>query len=145
MSWGKKVKESQYQSFRSFWAYHVILSIYNKHGTPKDNKKRTLANIIRNVIRERHGKSYKFAWLVFHPKRVKDKKTKKLKLVFDYDNLDFQKISESRHIKNANDIWFSKKGKTLRHELETTGQFKKLPIDELDFIVPPLQKDSKGS
>ena len=144
-SWGKKGKESAYQSFRSFWAYHVVLSIYNKHGTPNDNKKRTLANIIRNMIKERHGRQYRLAWLMFHPKREKDKKSKKLKWVLDYRGLDFSKISESRHIKNANDIWFSKKGKKLRHELETTGKFKKLPIEEISIITPTPTKDLKDS
>ena len=72
-SWGKKGKESEYHVIRKSWPYIVILSIYAKHGTPNDNKKRTLANIIRNWVKERR---YRLAWLMFHPKRVKDKKSK---------------------------------------------------------------------
>ena len=41
-SWGKRAKESEYHTIRKSWPYIVVLSIYAKHGTPKDNKKRTL-------------------------------------------------------------------------------------------------------
>ena len=61
-----------------------------------------------------------------------------------WDDQNFEKISQDKHIKNAADIWFSKKGKTLRQELETLGKFKKLPIDVIDIKLPQ-PKDSQDS
>ena len=143
-SWGKKGKASEYHTIRKSWPYIVVLSIHDKIGTPKDNKKRSLTNIIRNWIKERHGRQYKIVWLMFHPKFEKDKKSKKSKWIMKWDDKDFDKISESRHIKNAADIWFSKKGKALRRELETHGKYKKFPIPLIDIQIPP-PKDSKDS
>ena len=143
-SWGKKGKESEYHTIRKTWPYIVVMSIHAKTGTPKDNKKRTLTNIIRNWIKERHGRGYKLSWLMFHPKRGKDKKSKKLKWVMKWDDQNFGKISQDKHIKNAADIWFSKKGKTLRRELETHGKYKKFPIGLISIEQPP-PKDSQDS
>ena len=138
-SWGKSGKESEYHTIRKMWPYIVVMSIHDKIGTPKDNKKRTLSRIIRNWIKARQGKGYHLAWLIFHPKRVKDKKSKKSSWLMKLDDEDF---SKHNHFKNATDIWFSKKGKTLRQELETLGKFKKLPIDVVDIKLPQ-PKDSK--
>ena len=143
-SWGKGGKESEYHTFRKSWPYIVVLSIYAKHGTPSDNKKRTLTNIIRNWIKERHGIRYRLAWLIFHPTREKDKKSKKSKWIMKWDDKNFENISQIQHVKNITDIWFSKKGKTLRRELETHGKFRKFPIGLISVNLPP-PKDSQDS
>ena len=61
-----------------------------------------------------------------------------------WDDQNFEKISQDKHIKNAADIWFSKKGKTLRRELETHGKYKKFPIGLIDIRFPQ-PKDSQDS
>jgi hypothetical protein len=124
--------ESDYEVLRNSWAWIVVGAIANKTGTPKDDKKRSTRNIIRNWVKT---KQFKDDWCTFHPKKVKNKKLNKIEWNSS-DEEDFNKISSDRHLKQINDIWVSKIGKNIRSILTPGGKF---PIS-----APEVQKRLKN-
>ena len=110
--------ESDYEVVRNSWVYIVVGSVANKFGTPKDNKKRTTKNIIRNWIKT---KQYESDWCLFHLKKGK-KKINELPWE-QSSHEDFIKIPTEKHVKQLNDIWVSKRGKAIRETLTPSGKF----------------------
>ena len=118
-TYGNSAHESGYQVVRNSWAYIVVGSIAKKINTPKDKKKRTTRNIIRNWCR---SKDYKEMWCLFHPIKIKNSKTKAVEWNSNNET-NFNKIGLVRHVKQVNEVWVSKKGKKLRSHLTPSGNF----------------------
>jgi len=119
-SYGKKSgPESDYEVVRNSWAYIVVGSLANKSGTKDKKKKIPFTQVIRNWV---ISKDYKDTWCMFHPKKIKNKKLNRVE--WNSASIeDFEKIPESRHIKNLNDIWISKKAKEIRKTLTPDNKF----------------------
>jgi hypothetical protein len=111
--------ESDYEVLRNSWAWIVVGAIANKTGTPKDDKKRSTRNIIRNWVKT---KQFKNDWCMFHPKKVKNKKLNKIEWN-ESSEKDCDEIHPLRHLKQINDIWVSKIGKNIRTHLTPSGKF----------------------
>tara|TARA_R110000824_G_scaffold140448_1_gene306338 strand:+ start:321 stop:809 length:489 start_codon:yes stop_codon:yes gene_type:complete len=127
----KGVKESQFQTIRNSWAYIVVGGIANKHGTKDINKKVPLTQTISNYVK---SKQYKDDWCLFHPKKVKNKKTNRQELSNATEE-DFKKIPRSKHVRNCNEIWISVKGKKVRKNLSPDNKF---------YIKSPLSTHLKN-
>jgi len=115
----KSGPESDYEVVRNSWAWIVVGAIANKIGTTDKNKKIPTTLIIRNRIKT---KQFQDDWCMFHPKKVKNKRTNKIEWnessVEDRANIDTK-----RHVKQIQDIWVSKIGKKIRSTLTPSGKF----------------------
>lgn len=116
---GKSGQESDYEVVRNSWAYIVIGSLANKYGTKDKKKKTTFTKTIWAWVK---SKDYKDMWCTFHPKKIKNKKRNRVE--WNSSSIeDFEKIPQSRHVKNLNDIWVSKNGKKIRATLTSDNKF----------------------
>mgnify|MGYP003653530536 FL=1 len=71
---------------------------------------------------------------MFHPKKVKNKKTNRQELSNATEE-DFKKIPRSKHVRNCNEIWISVKGKKVRKNLSPDNKF---------YIKSPLSTHLKN-
>ena len=115
----KSRPQSDFEMIRSSWAYIVVGAIANKTGTTKKDKKIPTTQIIRNWIKT---DQFKHDWCLFHPKKVKNKKTNKVEWN-SRDLKDCTDIHTVRHVKQINDIWVSTTGKKIRATLTASGKF----------------------
>ena len=139
-------KNSWYQIWRGSWPIEVVVSIYNKDGTPKDDKKRSLIQIVRNWVK---SDVYQVRYDTFHPgpgnKQHEENDQFGLKLWDPIPKDSYGKTLTSatfkKHVRNCMDHWNNKKGRALRKILkENNGMIPVKNMDDFNMYPSKLLK-----
>jgi hypothetical protein len=133
-------KNSWYQIWRGSWPIEVVISIYNKDQTPKDGKKRSLTEIVKNWVK---SEVYQVRYDTFHPGpgnlQHEDNDQFGLKLWDPIPKIDGKVLTSTtfrRHVRNCMDHWNNKKGRALRKILEENNGM--IPIKNMgEFNMYP--------
>jgi len=136
-------KNSWYQIWRGSWPIEVVVSIYNKVGTPKDNKKRSLTEIVKNWVK---SKDYQINYDTFHPGPGNLQHEDHLQYGLDlWDPIPKDEYGKTltsatfrKHVRNCMDHWNNKKGRAQRKILEENNGL--IPVENLnEFYMYPTE------